>query len=90
MVNHFICKLLFTTVFLSVLLSYSAFMAPIPSVRAAEPDIEDKIMAILNDVIDLNTEDYAVHITSNPDREYRGLLQKTSMPHYTPSKTTLG
>lgn len=76
MVNHFIRKLLFTTVFISILLSYCVFMSSIPSVRAAETDLEDKMMAILNDVVGLNTEDYVVHITSNPDREYRGLLQK--------------
>jgi hypothetical protein len=76
MVKHFIRKFLFITIFISILLSHSAFVSPIPSVRAEEPDLEDKMMAILNDVIGLNTEDYVIHITSNPDREYHGLLQK--------------
>jgi hypothetical protein len=59
------------------LLLVSCVHLSLPSlVYAAEPDIEDKMMAILNDVVGLNTEDYVVHITLNPDREYRGLLQK--------------
>ena len=88
-VKRFVCKLLFTTVFILILLSYSAFVSSIASVRAAEPDINDKMMAILNNVVGLNTEDYVVNITSNPDREYRGLLQKDvdatlySVPNYT-------
>jgi len=73
---YFRRKLLFITVFISILLSYSAFASPIPSVHAAEPDIEDKIMAILKDVIGLNTEGYTLNINVNPDKEYLGLPQK--------------
>jgi len=76
MVKQFRRKLLFITVFLLILLSYGAYASPIPSVRAAEPSIQDKAMAILNDVIGLNTEEYVVTIKLKPDKEYLGLPQK--------------
>jgi hypothetical protein len=76
MVNHFIRKLLFITVLISILLSYCVFMSSIPRVHAAETDLEDKMMEILNDVVGLNMDDYIVYITVNPDRNYHGLLLK--------------
>jgi hypothetical protein len=75
-VKQFRRKFLFVTVFVSVLLSYTVFTSPIPCVHATETDIESEMMTILSDVIGLNTEEYLVQITLNPDGNYRGLPQK--------------
>ena len=76
MAKQFRRKLLFITIFLSILLSYSAYASLIPSVRAAEPNIQDKTMAILNDVVGLNTEEYATSLYSQLDNQYLSLPQK--------------
>jgi ABC-type bacteriocin/lantibiotic exporter with double-glycine peptidase domain len=69
-------KLLAITFLLSLLSIYSMYAALIPVVQATEPNIQDKAMAVLSDVVGINTESYATNLNSQVDKEYRGLTEK--------------
>jgi len=70
--KHFLLStVLFSLLLISCL--YSFLSTP---VYAAEPDIQDKTMAILNDVIGINTEEYATRLNSQFDSQYFSLPQK--------------
>jgi hypothetical protein len=69
-------KLLFITLFLTILLISSAYMSSVPIVHAAEPNLQDKTLGILNDVVGINTEKYAPMTSSQFDNQYLNLPQK--------------
>ena len=70
--KHFLLStLLFSLLLISCL--YSSLATP---VYAAEPDIQDKTMAILDEVIGINTEEYATCLTSQLENQYLSLPQK--------------
>jgi hypothetical protein len=70
--KHFLLSMiLFSLLLISCL--YSSLATP---VYAAEPDIQDKTMAILNDVIGINTEEYTSRLNSQLDSQYLSLPQK--------------
>ncbi|MBE0511415.1 hypothetical protein IBX38_00010 [Candidatus Bathyarchaeota archaeon] len=74
MANQFRRKLLFITVFLVILLSYSAYAFLIPSVHAAEISTQEKGLAILNDVVGLDLTEYAAETKEYPQDLYLGIL----------------
>lgn len=57
-------KLLLVTVLLTLLLISSKYTSLIPIVHAAEPNIQDKTMDVLNEVVGLNTEAYTTSLNS--------------------------
>jgi hypothetical protein len=69
-------KLLFITLFLTILLISSVYMSSVPIVHAAEPNLQDKTLGILNDVVGINTEKYAPMTSSQFDNQYLNLPQK--------------
>jgi hypothetical protein len=69
-------KLLFLTLFLTVMLISSAYMSLVPVVHAAEPNLQDTTLNILNAVAGINTEKYAPVTSSQLDNQYLNLAQK--------------
>jgi len=67
---------LVSTVLFSLLLISCIYSSLVLPVYATEPNIQDKTMAILNDVIGLNTEEYATSLNSQLDNQYLSLPQK--------------
>jgi len=76
MTKNSIHKLLFTTLFLTLLLISSAYTFLVPTVHAAEPNLQDTTLGILNDVVGINTEKYAPLYSSQFDNQYLNLPQK--------------
>jgi hypothetical protein len=70
--KHFLLStLLFSLLLISCL--YSSLATP---VYAAEPDIQDKTMAILDEVVAINTTEYKTHLNSLVDNQFHSLAQK--------------
>jgi hypothetical protein len=70
-------KLLFTAIFLSILLIYSAYAALIPNVHAEEIAVQEKALTILNDVAGLDTAKYRANLDlGNPDLYLETLPQE--------------
>jgi cytochrome c oxidase assembly protein Cox11 len=69
-------KLLFITLLLTILLVSSAYASLVPIVNAAELNIQEKTIDVLNDVVDINTEEYATFPSSQLDTQYLSLPQK--------------
>jgi len=70
--KHFLLSMvLFSLLLISCL--YSSLALP---VYAAEPDIQDKTMAILDEVIGINTTEYTTSLNSQLDNQYLSLPQK--------------
>ena len=76
MIKHVKKHLLLSMVLFSLLLISCLYSALAPPVYAAEPSIQDKTMAILDEVIGLNTEEYATSLNSLIDNQYLSLPQK--------------
>ena len=72
-------KLLFIMVFLSILLSYSAYVSPIPSVRATKMATQEKGLAILNDVVGLDLTKYATEPKECPQSSYFGVVPQENV-----------
>jgi cytoskeletal protein RodZ len=66
---------LFVILFMLLLIS-SAYASLVPIVNAAEPTVQDKTVDVLNDVVGINTEEYATVQSSQYDNNYRNLPQK--------------
>jgi hypothetical protein len=76
-------KLLFITLFLTLLLSSSAYATLIPNVQAAEAPTQDKGLLILNNVVGLDLTKYAVttkevHVDQAP---YLGVLPQEDVEY---------
>jgi len=76
MTKHVKKHLMLSTILFSLLLISCLYSSLALPVYAAEPDIQDKTMEILNDVIGLNTEEYATSLNSLLDNQFRSLAQK--------------
>ena len=74
-------KLLFIMVFLSLLLSYSAYASPIQSARAAEIATQEKGLAILNDVVGLDLTKYATEPKECPQSSYFGVVPQENLDY---------
>ena len=69
-------KMLFIILLLTMLLFSGAFASLVSIVNAAEPTVQDKTLEILNEVVGINTEEYATVRSSQLDNSYRNLPQK--------------
>jgi hypothetical protein len=76
MTKHVKKHFLLSTVLFSLLLISCLYSSLATPVYAAEPDIQDKTMAILDDVIGINTEEYTTRLNSQLDSQYLSLPQK--------------
>jgi hypothetical protein len=68
-------KILSIAVLLMLMLISSAYATLMPNVHAAEPTAQDKAIAILNNVVGINTEEYATFRSSQLDNNYLSMLQ---------------
>jgi hypothetical protein len=89
MANNSKRVLLFTMVFLTVLLISSAFASLLPIVNAAEPSVPEKTISILNDVVGINTKEYASLLNSQLDNQYLCLSQKQADIHLVSNQSSL-
>jgi len=74
---------------LTVLLVSSTYAALVPIVHAAETTVQDKTLAILNDVVGINTEEYATTPSSQLDNHYLSLPQKEADVHLVSNQSSL-
>jgi hypothetical protein len=77
-------KLLFMTLFLTVLLVSSAYAALIPNVHAADMTTQQKGLAILNDVVGLDLAKYDVTIKEyqqDTQASYLGVVPQNSLDY---------
>ena len=59
---------LITTIILATLVISSIYASLLATANAAEPDVSDKTLAILNDVIGIDTKGYAASLSSQDDK----------------------
>jgi hypothetical protein len=76
MIKHVKKHFLLSTLLFSLLLISCLYSSLATPVYAAEPDIQDKTMAILDEVIGINTTEYATSLNSLLDNQFRSLAQK--------------
>ena len=69
-------KILSITILFMLILFPIVYASLVPIVNAAEPTIKDKTLAILTDVVGINTEEYTTDQCSQYDNNYRNLPQK--------------
>lgn len=69
-------KLLFMMLLLTVLIVSCTYASLAPLVHAAEPTVQEKTIDILNDVVGIDTEEYATTLSSQLDNTYLNLPQK--------------
>ena len=75
-------KRLVITVFLLMLLSYSAYASPMPTAQAAEATVQEKGIEILNKVVGLNLTKYAINTKEYSMSPYFGVLPQENVDYY--------
>jgi hypothetical protein len=74
-------KLLFTTIFFSILLISSVYTALIPNVHTEEITAQEKALTILNDVAGLDTAKYTANLELSPPDLYFETLPQESLKY---------
>src|SRR3972149_4408736 len=63
-------KIMFITLLLMLLLISSAYAFLVPTVHAAELNLQDKTLSVLSDVVGLKTERYTTSQSTQRDSQY--------------------
>jgi len=82
-------KLTFITLLLMLLLISSAHAVLVPTVNAAEPNLQEKTLSVLNDVVGLNAEQYATSQSTQRDSQFLSHPQTETDIHLTAEEGSL-
>ncbi len=82
-------KLTSITLLLILLLIASAYISLLPTVNAAEPNLQEKALSVLSDVVDLNTEEYATSQSTQRDNQFLSHPQTETSTYLASAESSL-